>query len=288
MIDQDSIRRSVLDLKRLFDRFNDGDNHGRFKLVGRGDGSRPAEAFDDARFLDHAANARSGIGEMFVTTTPNEYHRRGLVLMDHSPRNYWGGSEALELRIDLMRATAEAMILLSAQSGHYCGAILPDGESLRLVKPYTNPRLTIAEFERAQGETTLLEQVTLLASQARQLEFAVLVLDPHALKDEQVREALTHIARFVELVVVEVSDPWDYELPRIGKVRMLQNGKTKRVDTNDPRNRQQYAAEAEKRQATTRAFLGSLRKAQYHFLTTAAPFAAQFTTVFAPPSRRAS
>ncbi|MCA9349262.1 hypothetical protein KC878_03960 [Candidatus Saccharibacteria bacterium] len=190
-----------------------------------------------------------------------------------------------------MQATAEALVLLSSASGHDCGLVLPGDTSPRLIQAGTCTQVVLAELAKSSAvDGSLDPQLKLLVNQARYVEFAILVLDVHKLGSPEVRSALTSISKHCELVIVEVSDPWDYQLPSLGKVRLRQNGEVKRVDTSDGNTREAYVAMAAERQRSNQEFLRGLgRDVQHHELITSIPFGTQFLSEFAPsPARRAS
>jgi hypothetical protein len=299
MLSDKEIQRLSFKLCRDFDLINSGNGVSRYPNLGRGAEFRRMRYGENARFIHDRATALSGTGEIFVSQTPSTYARRGLVLMDHSTNDRWGGNQALCTQQDLMRDLTRLIVLLSAMKNKV-GAVVPTAKGLRLYRPGTTQPKTIASRITALvPDKPFSEQTKLLRGQARDLQYAVLIVSVRSLLDPQVQEDLKFISEHCELVIIEVSDTWDWHYPEVtfpgGKPgrfirRVVQNfqvdGKVVPIDINDQDQRAGYEAECNNREKNIREFVEGLKGARRYAFSTAFSLERQALFTFASDPRR--
>lgn len=274
-------------LQRRFHQQGDqGSAPGIFSVVGRGDGSlddsyRTAEPGDDIKDYHLPLNSlRSRGGPFHVWTRANRFERRGVLLPDITGRHQPGSDQAVYEREDLAAMTTELLLRAAFQLGHKPGLVLPQDKARpRVVPPESNEGLLLRHLRlvREQPSQTSFETcLDSLTSMSANLEFAVVISD-FLSRDWEKR--LSDLARKLELVVFQIVDPWDLQLPNLGRVRIHQAGRTVIVNTRDPQARANYRRQASLQQQRIAEVLRTAR-VQHYQLTTTQPLLGQLTRIF--------
>lgn len=254
--------------------------HGREEGLRLGAGSDPEEVVryrpgeDDVRRIDHNASARSA--EPQVWRTRAEHERETWVLRDETASMDFGTTD-MDKRELAVWVTA-AIGLLSDGPGNRLGVarLRPDG--LRWEAPAPPRRATLRTLAQLQhpaaptapaasvveGRVELAEALTQLERRHHRPGVRVVVSDlvePDGRSERPFawERPLRRLAHRHAVLVVEVLDPRDLELPDVGPV-VLQDPETGHrceVWTSDPRLRRDYAAVAAAHRAATRAAVRS-------------------------------
>jgi uncharacterized protein (DUF58 family) len=219
---------------------------------------------DDVRDIAWTATAR--LGEPVVKVNRETRGRTVWILGDDSPRLDFGFGGVVD-RDDpwagraKRRAWLEAMTFLSQaafHSGDRVGVAVVGGQ-VRLEPPRRNPlRLAAALAELGESASADIDPWKVLERTARRRGTVVAVSD---FMEADLLDRLARLARRHEMIAVQIVDPWERELPDVGLVRWRDavTGRAVLVDTGDERFRNQFAAEAKRREEQTRRRLASLR-----------------------------
>ncbi len=228
---------------------------GEHLAVMRGSGSeagegRPYAPGDDARRIDWSVTARSN--ELHVRDTIADRELETWLVVDASASLDWG-TAAWEKR-DLAVTAAAAFGLLGAKSGNRTGALVFDGAGTQLVPPRAGRDAVMQLLRRLEMRPRAEERQASLAAALAQTRAAakrrgrvVIVSDlidsgpwPHELR--------TLVARH-DVVVAEITDPREWELPDVGLLMLAdpETGRRVEVQTADPKLRARFAAAATQR-----------------------------------------
>lgn len=273
----DNMARQLAEL--LIQAFKHSDNQGGafgiFPVVGRGDSSledscRQAEPSDDIRHYHNILNARQPRhGPFYVHTRANRYVRRGMVVPDITGHAQPGSALALYEREDLASSTTELLVRVVLQLGHSSGLILPGKEQTpQVVIPESSTGAILEQLETSRQTAAgyqLPQSMRLLAEMSPKLEFAVIVSD---FLNDGWQTALLDISRYLEVVVFQIVDPTDIELPDVGKKRIQHHGRIKKVDTSNPRVRENYRQAAAKQQEEIAETIRRARAQHFRLETT--------------------
>lgn len=232
---------------------------------------------DDVRDIAWTATAR--LGEPIVKVNRESRGRTVWLLADDSPRldfgfggcdvgDPWAGRAK-------RRSWMEALTIL-AQAARYTGdriGLAIVGNRSQLVPPRRNPTKIISALaDQADGSSTDVDPWRILERTTRRRGLIVAVSD---FLDLTVVERLARIARRHEIVAVQIVDPWEKELPRVGLVRWRDavTGNVAVVDTDHQRFREQFSLEAKRRDERLLRRLTFLRIPRVIVGTSASPFA---------------
>ncbi|AOX66231.1 hypothetical protein BJK06_11110 [Curtobacterium sp. BH-2-1-1] len=258
-----ALRRLELTVRRRIDGVVQGDHPG----LALGSGSDPEELVryqpgHDVRRIDWNASARAG--EPYVWLTRAEHALETWVLVDRSPSMAFGTTE-LE-KADVAAWAAAAIGLVTQGGGDRVGIGLLGTETVRWIPPGPG-RLAARRVLRApSGDrdgvpvADLAGALTRLSTQAPRRGLRVVVsdlLDP----DGDVtgpfgwEQPLRKLAARNDVVVIEVVDPRELELPDVGDVVFVdpESGVQRDVSTSDRRLRKAYAEGAATHRAATAA-----------------------------------
>lgn len=250
------LRRVELRVARRLDGLLQGERQGRRP----GPGGEPAltrsyEDGDDVRWVDWPLSAR--LGEPMVRVPEIEPVLTAWALVDCSASMAYG--TRAETKMDLARETLAGLGVVLRRRGDRLGIIATRrGEIDQVRPPRADRRGLVAalaavdrvEPEEAGGRTDLVRAISALGRIARH-RGAIVVISDFPLQ-AGLEQALGALGRRHELVAVEVRDPRERDLPRVGPVELrdLETGRRRLVDTADPRFQSRFAAAVE---ATDRA-----------------------------------
>jgi uncharacterized protein (DUF58 family) len=253
-----SVRRLRLDVARRLDGLLHGDHLGHLP----GPGTEPGEARtyvpgDDVRRIDWAVTARAG--DVYVRTPVAERELETTVVVDLTPSMSFGTArtEKREVAVVLTAALAH----LAHGPGDRVGAVVLSDRVRRVpARPGRDAELALLHVLRAarpadssagaSAGPTLSEGLHLAASTARRRGLMVVVSDliepGPAGAEPSWAGPLRLLGTRHDLVVVEVVDPRELELPAVGVLRLVdpESGQQLDVDTGKRRVRERYAAAA--------------------------------------------
>ncbi|MGH9178065.1 MAG: DUF58 domain-containing protein [Acidimicrobiales bacterium] len=242
------LRQLELLITRRLDGLLQGDHQGLVPGGGSepGDG-RAYEPGDDVRRMDWNLTARSGSPHVRNTIADRELE---LWLVVDGSASLDFGTANCEKR-DLALAAAAAFGFLTARDGNRVGALRfgPDGS---VVMPPRNGRAALlgllAQLERRpradEGTTSLADALRRARLTARRRSLLVVIsdlLDTGPWERELRALGLRH-----DLVVAELRDPRETELPPVGLLTLVdpETGRRVEVQTANPRTRARFAAAA--------------------------------------------
>jgi uncharacterized protein (DUF58 family) len=251
-----TLRRLDLQLRRRLDGLLNGDRGGlRAGTGGEPDAARPYRpGQDDVRRIDWSVTARTG--ELHVRATLAEHELETWVLVDGSASMDFG-TAAMEKR-DLAAAVVAAVGALTDGPGNRIGACRLTGAGLATHRP-RGGRLArrallraLLDEPRDTGPADLAAGLERFRRAQRRPGLRIVVSD---LLDAPTWEpALRRLAGRHEVVVVEVVDPRDGELPDVGALVLVdpETGRVREVRT-DARLRARFASHVVAHRAATAA-----------------------------------
>ncbi len=273
---ESAFRRLELTVRRRIDGIAQGDHQG----LSLGSGTDPEELVryqpgHDARRIDWNASARAG--EPYVWLTRAEHALETWVLVDRSPSMAFGTTDVE--KADVAAWTAAAVGLLT-QGGDRIGLGLVSADGVRWLRPgagrLTARRVTrlpeadrdgapnpqrhaaTANPDNSSNPNDLAAAISRLAAQAPRRGLRVVVsdlLDPEGTITGPFawEQPLRKLAARHDVIVVEVLDPRELELPDVGEVVFVdpESGAQREVSTSDRRVRAAYAEGAAAHRAAT-------------------------------------
>ena len=253
-----SVRRLSLQVAHRLDGLLQGDHMGYLP----GPGTEPAEARlyspgDDVRRIDWAVTARTG--DPHVRQAIAERELETTLLVDLTSSMSFGTARS-EKR-DVAVALAAAFGHLTIRPGDRLGAVVL-GETLRRVPSRPGRLAALALLHVLQSTRpvegvgpSLAEGLRAVASPPRRRGLVVVVsdlLEPGpAIGEPSWATPLRQLARRHDVVVAEVVDPRELELPSVGVLRLVdpETGRHLEVQTGSRRLRERYAEAAAARRA---------------------------------------
>ena len=262
-----SVRRLSLQVAHRLDGLLQGDHLGRPP----GPGTEPAEARsyapgDDVRRMDWSVTARTGEPHVRQAVAERELETTLVVDLTASMSFGTARSEKREVAVALAAAVGH----LAAGPGDRLGAVVI-GQSLRRLPPRGGRQAGLALLHVLQttrpgdgAGATLHGALQLLLRPPGRRGLLVVVSDllvpnqpaqdlPAARRCEGPawERPLRQLAQHHDVVVVEVVDPRELELPCVGVLRLVdpESGRHLEVQTADRRLRERYAAAAADRRA---------------------------------------
>ena len=252
-----AVRRLALQVSRRLDGLLQGEHLGHLP----GPGSEPAEARtyspgDDVRRIDWAVTARTG--EPHVRQAVAERELETTLLVDLTASMSFGTARAEKREVAV--ALAAAVGHLASGPGDRLGAVvLSDG--VRRLPPRSGSSAVLALLHvlhstrpREGAGPSLADGLDALARPPRRRGLVVVVSDlVGPLEDPPGWSGpLRRLAQRHDVVVAEVLDPRELELPAVGTLRLVdpESGRHLEVSTSDRRLRERYAAAAAARRAT--------------------------------------
>jgi uncharacterized protein (DUF58 family) len=251
---EDRLRQLELAVTRKLDGLLHGDHQG---LV-PGGGTEPADGRvyapgDDVRRMDWNLTARTTIPHIRTTIADRELET-WLVVDTSASLDF--GTVACEKR-DLALAAAAAFTFLTARGGNRVAASL-FGPEAAVVPPRSGRVAALALLHRIEqrgraasgtGSTTLAEALRRVRHTARRRGLVVLITD--LIDQSNWQRELRALALRHEVVVVEVRDPRESNLPSVGLLMLVdpETGQRLEVQTSNPKVRARFAELAAAKQA---------------------------------------
>jgi len=217
---------------------------------------RPYAPGDDVRRIDWNVTARTG--EPHVRVDLAERVLVTWLLLDTSASMQFGTGE--RRKADVAEGVAVAIGHLATRRGNRLGVVAHGGGKTTTLPPRQG-RLGLigllmalhAHAEPEGNETSSLGVgLSRIAAVARQKSLVVLVSDCRG--DRGWRKPLLDLAGGHDVLVVEVVDPREQELPNVGPLWLVdpETGRQLRVDTRSKRLRERFAAAAAAERADVR------------------------------------
>lgn len=249
------LRRVELRVARRLDGLLQGERRGRRPGPG-GDHSltRAYEPGDDVRWLDWPLSAR--IGEPMVRVPELEPVLTAWALVDASPSMAFGTIRTTKR--DLAREVLGGLGVVLRRRGDRLGVAVSTGAGLDVVgHPRGDRRGLIAALAgydayRPSHDGTRTDLAAAITSLGRVLRHRglVAILSDFPMSDG-LEQALGVLSRRQELILIELRDPRERDLPDVGPLtlRDVETGRSIQVDTADPRFQERFrqvAAEADR------------------------------------------
>lgn len=259
------LRRVELRVGRRLDGVLQGERRGRRPGPG-GDVSltRHYEPGDDVRWIDWPLTARTG--EAMVRVPELEPVLTAWALVDRSASMRFGSTTTTKGDLALEALTGVGTVL--RRRGDRLGVAGSVTGGLDVMRPPVGDRRGLSasmdavarlDEDAREGRTDLAAAVAAMGKVARHRGAVFVISDfPHS---DALENALGTLARRQEVFAIEVRDPRERELPDLGVVRLrdMETGGTRLVDTADPRFRRRMADVAAQREAATRSMLRRVR-----------------------------
>jgi uncharacterized protein (DUF58 family) len=251
---EDRLRQLELAVTRKLDGLLQGDHQG---LV-PGGGAEPAdgrvyEPGDDVRRMDWNLTARTSIPHVRTTIADRELET-WLVVDTSASLDF--GTVACEKR-DLALAAAAAFTFLTVRGGNRVAASL-FGPQAAVVPPRSGRAAALALLHRIEqrGRATTGSESTTLAEALRRIRHTakrrgLVVLITDLIDQSNWQRELRALALRHEVVVVEVRDPRESNLPPVGLLMLVdpETGQRLEVQTSNPKVRARFAELAANKQA---------------------------------------
>jgi uncharacterized protein (DUF58 family) len=245
---------------------------------------RDWEPGDDVRRIDWNATARSENVQVRVDVA--ERALTSWVLLDVSPSMRFGTAD--RRKWDVAEGVAVATGHLASRRGNRIGVVTFGANDSLALRPrqgrvgLLSVLLAVRrepETERV-GRTSIGTAVTQLARVAKQRSLAVIVSDFRGPRDW--RAPLLRLASRHAVVAVEIRDPREQELPKVGHVWLVdpETGRRAHVDTARRRLRERFAEAAAEDRSEVARELASLG-VQHVVLSTAGDWLRPFAAFFA-------
>jgi uncharacterized protein (DUF58 family) len=247
------LRRVELRIGRRLDGILQGERRGRRPGPG-GDAAvtRAYEPGDDVRWIDWPLTARTG--QPMVRVPEIEPVLTAWALVDCSPSMDFGS--AVRTKRELGREALAGLGVVLRRRGDRLGVVATTSGGLDMVRPPRGDRrgliAALAAVDRVQtaaepGRTDLANALLALGRVANHRGAVVIVSDLPP--SPRLELAIGTLARRHEVIAIEVGDPREREIPDLGAVRLrdMETGAARLVDTADPRFRERLARVAHER-----------------------------------------
>lgn len=251
------LRRLELTVSRKLDGLLQGEYRGLMPSLGSELGeTREYQAGDDVRRIDWNVTARMQAPHVRETIADRELET--WVCVDQSASLDFG-TAAMEKR-DLVVAAVGAVAVLSSKVGNRLGALLVREDGIFQIPArqgrdhYMALLHRLQTAPRASGPADLAAGIRRLGSPAHRRGLAVVVSD--LLAPDGWQRELGRVAQRHDVLVVEVIDPRELELPDVGTLALVdpETGRLREVNTRGSKLRERYAEAArEQRAAHARA-----------------------------------
>lgn len=244
------LRRVELRVARRLDGLLQGERRGRRPGPGSEHSlTRAYEPGDDVRWLDWPLSARVGVP--MVRVPELEPVLTAWALVDTSPSMAFGTVRTTKR--ELAREVLGGLGVVLRRRGDRLGVAVSGGEGLDVVGAPRGDRRglvsSLAAYDAYQPTHggTRTDLVAAITSLGRVLKHRglVAILSDFPLSDG-LEQALGVLGRRQELLLVEIRDPRERELPEVGPLtlRDVETGRTVLVDTADPRFQERFRAVA--------------------------------------------
>ncbi len=228
---------------------------GAFRSTFRGSGIefeevRPYQPGDDVRAIDWKVTARAR--KAHIKTYREERQLRVHLCVDASASMDFGSTEATKREkaaelAALLSAAAEtsrdlvSLDLFAQESLEHLPAASGSGQTLRVLRAVMGAR--------GAGQANLPAAIEAMEQTLRRHALVFVVSDFRAPADQDWWSPLARLGRTQDVVCARVTDPFERELPRIGRVRMLdpETGFEREVDTSSKRVRARWSELAAER-----------------------------------------
>lgn len=237
--------------------------HGEHESLMAGNGSDRADGRlyqvgDDARRIDWSLTARSHA--LHVRDTIADRELETWFVFDTSASLQFG-TDTWEKR-DLALAAAAAFALLGARAGNRTGAIVFDGSTTSIVPPGAGRNRAMQLLRRLDAHQG---RAASSAASVAGLDVALRCLRPVATRRGRVvvvsdliddgpwPTELRAVGARHDVVVCQISDPREWQLPAVGLITLVdpESGRRSEVQSNDVRLRSRFAQVAEQRRLHT-------------------------------------
>jgi len=232
-----------------------GEHLGLFPGAGSEPGeSRPYVPGDDVRLIDWNVTARTA--ELHVRDPVADHEVELWLVVDVSASQHFGTTTREKREVAVGLATAFG--LPATRLANRVGAVIVGGGAVAVVPPAAGRvrflallrRLLATEAWEGEGRTDLAVALQTVERLARRRGVVVVISD--LLCGPGWEPALGRLGIRHDLVVAEVVDPRELELPRMGVLTLVdaETGRTRVVDTSSGRLRAAFAGAAVSQRAT--------------------------------------
>jgi len=288
------MRRIELRLHRRLDGLLEGEHRGRRAGAGAEEAiTRTYEPGDDVRWVDWRLSARRGVP--MVRVPQRDPLLTAWALLDCSPSMGFGTTN--QTKLELAHEVLAAIAGLLRRRGDRLGIAATRGEKLDLVRPPTADRRGLVAalgavedlapaYGAGAGRTDLGRAVASLGRVARERGLVVVLSDLPL--QAGLERALGGLGRRHDLIVVEVRDPRERELPDVGPLALvdLETGRRVSVDTADRRFRERFAGAVSDADARRRGLVARAR-ARHVVVSTDSDWILPLARALAHPGPRA-
>jgi uncharacterized protein (DUF58 family) len=209
---------------------------------------RPYEVGDDVRQLDPNVTARTS--EPHVRVHVAEKVLTAWIALDTSPSMLFG--TAARRKADVAEGVVLTLGHLATRGGNRVGIATFGDREPRTLPPRGGRQGTLGVLTTLRrepepegtGSTSPVEVLGRIGCLARRGAFVAVVSDFRGPRDW--RRPLLQLAHRHDVVMVEIRDPREQELPDVGDLHLVdpETGRQLTVDTRDRRLRERFAAEA--------------------------------------------
>lgn len=236
------VRKLELKARRLVRESFSGEYLSSFRGQGLDfDDFREYQHGDEVRFIDWNVTAR--MNEPFVRKFREERELSVVIAVDVSGSSDFG-SRHLSKR-ELSAEIAAVLGFSALQNGDQVGLLMFAGEPVMFIPPAKGTRHLLRMIREilmakpAKPGTSIEEACNFLVKSLKRKALVFMVSDFHA---EVLDKPLGKLARKHELVALRVNDPLETELPRAGRVVMVdpETGFETLVNTSNPNLRMGY------------------------------------------------
>ena len=255
---EESLRRLELLVTRKLDGLLQGDHQGIVPGGGTDAGEgRVYQPGDDVRRIDWNLTARSTVTSVRETVADRELET--WLVVDGSASLDFDTADCSKRQ--LAQAAAAAFGFLTCRAGNRLGAVVYGPKGTAVLPPRTGREAVLRLLRRLgrrppapEGPASLAAALRRVRLVARRRGLVVVVSD--LLDDDDWPGQLRAVAARHEVVVVQVGDPREAELPPVGYLTVVdpETGERHEVQTANRRLRERFAAAAaEQRAAAARA-----------------------------------
>ena len=235
----------------------DGLLHGEHRSPMHGPGielseGRPYQPGDDARRIDWNLSAR--MNDVFVRETVAERELETWLVIDASSSLDFGTAQR-EKR-DLALIAAGAFGLLGARGGNRIGAFIFDGKDTAILPPRSGRKSVMQLLRRIESHPRDVGEVGSLAEALQSVRITArrrgrIVVISDLIDQGPWPSALRGLAVRHDVVVAQISDPRDWELPATGLLTLVdpETGRLLEVQSSDAKLRKRFELAAGKRRA---------------------------------------
>jgi uncharacterized protein (DUF58 family) len=245
---EESLRRLELLVTRKLDGLLQGDHQGIVPGGGTDAGEgRVYQPGDDVRRIDWNLTARSTVTSVRETVADRELET--WLVVDGSASLDFGTADCSKRQ--LAQAAAAAFGFLTCRAGNRLGAVVYGPEGAAVLPPRTGREAVLRLLRRLgrrppapEGPASLAAALRRVRLVARRRGLVVVVSD--LLDDDDWPGQLRAVAARHEVVVVQVGDPREAELPPVGYLTVVdpETGERHEVQTANRRLRERFAAAA--------------------------------------------